>query len=120
MSPTTHNILVQAAPLRLANTKRNMPLKRSPSHIRQRYVVLLQLMLGICLGFSVASSASAKTQLIGSLIDQQRKPPAALSELLTLTDVQQRKPPAFLSPLEPMRLSLSNKVVKIIDCWYIG
>jgi|GEM_PF-493544 len=85
MSPTTHNILVQAAPLRLASTKRNMPLKRSPSHTRQWYVVLLQLMLGICLGFSVASSASAKTQLIDSLID--RKPTVALSELLTLTDV---------------------------------
>jgi hypothetical protein len=87
MSPTTHNILAQAAPLRLANTKRNMPLKRLPSHTRQWYVVLLQQMLGICLGFSIASSASAKTQLIGSLIDQQGKPTAALSELLALTDV---------------------------------
>ena len=87
MSPTTRNILAQAAPLRLANTKRNVPFKQLPSHTRRWYVVLLQLMLCICLGFSVASSVSAKTQLISSLIDQQGKPTAALSELLALTDV---------------------------------
>src|SRR5437016_273668 len=50
-------------------------------------IAWLRLMFGALLGFSTLSVASAKTQLIDSLIDQHGKPTAALAKLLALTGV---------------------------------